>query len=462
MNPSFRLLSAIYRSAWLLQTDTMDMLLPMVTKLQQGIAPQADLQAVVQAANDITNNDDEYESFPYYLRVIDQKGKVHRIESYSKAPEDSVAQIPVRGIMMAEDRMCGPAGTDTITRMVLSADKSTKIKGIVFDMRTPGGQVLGTEVLANAITNCSKPTVVYANGLLCSAGIWVGSAADRIIAAGKTTEIGSIGTMWSYADLKPYYEKMGVVFHEIKADGSEDKNKDFDLAMKRKYDSLRTQRLNPTNEVFHQAIINNRGLSEAQQAEALTGKVYHAEQAISLGLADAIGTMDDAIAYIYAQNKKKSSSNSTNMFGSKKNTTAFTALLAVAALTDTAAITEDMLTAANEELTAAGSPLKINLASSAQAERNVITSQAIKITSLEDMLNKEQSGKIDPAAHTALQGQVSQLTQERDQLAQERDQLKANNADLTERILSTKGKDATQEGADQTGQQAATKKLNYA
>lgn len=60
-----------------------------------------------------------------------------------------------------------------------------------------------------------------------------------------SSAFGSIGVMCSFSDLKPFYEKMGVKFHEIYADQSENKNEAFRLALEGDYTKIRQESLNP-------------------------------------------------------------------------------------------------------------------------------------------------------------------------------------------------------------------------
>jgi ClpP class serine protease len=141
------------------------------------------------------------------------------------------------------------------------------------------------------------------NELAASAGYWALSQCDEIIANGKTAEIGSIGTMATWADLKPLFEKQGVRFHEVYATRSTDKNRMFLDANEGNYEAM-IQELDSVNEVFLSAIQKAR---PQIKESALTGKVYLSTEAKKLGLIDKIGTFEDAIKAI--QNRTKTTKN---------------------------------------------------------------------------------------------------------------------------------------------------------
>lgn len=60
-----------------------------------------------------------------------------------------------------------------------------------------------------------------------------------------SSAFGSIGVMCSFSDLKPFYEKMGVKFHEIYADQSENKTRRFACLLEGDYTKIRQESLNP-------------------------------------------------------------------------------------------------------------------------------------------------------------------------------------------------------------------------
>lgn len=208
-------------------------------------------------------------------------------------PEGSTAVIPIRGEIMKYSEFCGPKGSLELTSNIIDADNNPNISGILLIIDSPGGQVTHTDILAAAIKNTKTPVVAYVEGMAASAAYWIASSANKIIASSDIDKVGSIGTMMFYADVQPYYEEMGVKFHEIYATLSKDKNKDFNDVLDGKYDNYRTGTLDVINKKFHDAIRENRqGISK----DVFSGKTYFANDAIELGLIDEIGTITDAFA----------------------------------------------------------------------------------------------------------------------------------------------------------------------
>jgi len=233
--------------------------------------------------------DDEEDQPEEYAYAINAEGV--RIGSITDAVDNGFAVITLRGAAMKYD-YCGTPGTQSLIKALQQANDNPSLSAIVLEIDSPGGAVDGTEQLANAIKNSKKPVVAYINGMMCSAAMWIGSAASQRIASAKTDTIGSIGTMASWRDTKIYWENQGVKFHEVYATASTHKNLPFREAEKGNYESLITTWLDPTNEEFINAIQEN--LPNADKT-VLNGAAYIAKDAKKKGLIDKIGSFEDAV-----------------------------------------------------------------------------------------------------------------------------------------------------------------------
>jgi protease IV len=217
----------------------------------------------------------------------------YKYDNLESAPSGSAAIIPIVGELMKYDQLCGPVGTKTIGKWIVEADQHPKINAIVLNIDSPGGTVDGTETLENIIKATKKPIVAFIDGMMCSAALWVGSAADIIIASTPHDEIGSIGVMVSFADVQPYYEKMGIKFHTIRAEQSKEKNEVFYQALAGNYDKIKKEMLNPLADAFIETIRTNRPGTTKEQ---YTGKVFFAKDVLG-SLVDGIGNLDYAVNY---------------------------------------------------------------------------------------------------------------------------------------------------------------------
>lgn len=229
---------------------------------------------------------------------------------FDQAPNGSIAVINLSGPLMKNDQFCGPVGTATIAEWAKAIDNNPNFIGAVVKTDTPGGQVFGTEELARVFASTKKPFVAFIDGMTASAGYWVISGCNEIIAGGQTSVIGSIGTMCTIADLSKALENEGITLHEVYATNSTAKNKAYRDVMAGDYSAL-TAELDAYNAVFESNVRANRANAKLKDA-VFTGAHYLSAEAKKMGLIDRIGTMDDAIASVKKLSKKQNTMNTNN------------------------------------------------------------------------------------------------------------------------------------------------------
>lgn len=206
--------------------------------------------------------------------------------------EKHSAVISISGPLFKHDQYCGPVGMDSIGKWIRNLDADPGISSIILKLSTPGGTVEGTAQLGEVIKSTNKPILAFIDEMACSAGYWLASQCDEIVAATTRAQVGSIGVMLSFADMKPYWEKEGVVFHEIYSSLSSDKNKDFKDLLDGKYENYRKDVLDVLANDFISAVKSSREITDES---ILKGRVVFADKAIDIGLVDSIGTLEDAI-----------------------------------------------------------------------------------------------------------------------------------------------------------------------
>ncbi|MCA0229890.1 MAG: S49 family peptidase [Bacteroidetes bacterium] len=215
------------------------------------------------------------------------------LKSYLKAGGGDVAVIPIDGAM-SRYGLCG-YGNEYTARILEKAQDFAKVKSVVLKINTPGGTVDSTEMLADTVKNFSKPIVAW-TPYCASAGVFVASQADEIILEPSVTaEIGSIGVLMVYTDYSKYLEKEGMDVQIFRAEGSEDKA--LINGIEPLTDELKAEiqaDLNACRKAFLGYVKRGRA-GRLKSNEVFSGKMYKKEQAIQLGLADKIGSLNDAI-----------------------------------------------------------------------------------------------------------------------------------------------------------------------
>jgi len=226
---------------------------------------------------------------------VNPKPSAVRASTQSRGVKSGVvAVIPINGVLMKDDQDCGPVGMDTIGNWIKQIDNDASVDAILLRIDSPGGTVSGTDQLAEVVAKTRKPIVAFVDDLAASAAYWIASQADLVIASTKKARVGSIGVMMSWIDVQPMWEKEGVVFHDIYADESDEKNKEFKEIRQKKYENYIKDVLNPLRDDFVLSVKNGRSNKIADDS-IFKGRLEFADKSITTGLVDQIATFDEAV-----------------------------------------------------------------------------------------------------------------------------------------------------------------------
>lgn len=285
----FKLLLNVYNKPWLIEPEAGLRML----ELLQSIGPDfnyAEMRAEERAERPIGRM---MASLAGDITVAPDN--IWDMRSFGGFDGASVAVIPITGALMKAD-FCGTFGTASIANLIEQANATESIKSIVFVFDTPGGTVDGTQRVADVIKTSPKYTVAFVDGMMCSAGYWIGCSCDIIVAGALTDLIGSIGTKVDYVDRSKQLASNGIVIREFTATASVDKNAATKLAIKGDGKRLVQELLDPINNVFLDAVLANRqGKIDPKQENVLSGKVYTSASAKTFGLIDDVMPFDQVL-----------------------------------------------------------------------------------------------------------------------------------------------------------------------
>jgi signal peptide peptidase SppA len=218
----------------------------------------------------------------------------------SEQDERSIAIVNISGLMTKYGSSLSNAGsTVAIRQAVRKAGNDPNIAAIILRIDSPGGTVSGTVDLANEVRTASakKPVYTYAEDLAASAGYWVGSQARKIYANNSTAQIGSIGTYIGTYDYSGKAEKEGIKAVVIKSGNL--KGGGFPGAEITEEQINNWQGIvNKIQTQFSAAVSKGRRLPLSRVNELATGQVYMADDALSFGLIDKIGSFSEMLADI--------------------------------------------------------------------------------------------------------------------------------------------------------------------
>lgn len=218
----------------------------------------------------------------------------------------NVAVIDLTGKLMKQQASMG-GGTSTVQarRDIRAAANDPNVSAIMLRIDSPGGTAAGTRELADEIAAACKrkPVQAYVEDMAASAAYWAASQADKIT-ANPTALVGSIGTYGVVQDLSAMAAKEGVKVHVVRAGAHKGAGTPgTEVTAEQLADMQRI--VDGLNEHFLAGVSAGRRMSLDQVRELADGRAHLADQAKQLGLIDAIGSFDEALASLQLQSTNR-------------------------------------------------------------------------------------------------------------------------------------------------------------
>lgn len=214
-----------------------------------------------------------------------------------------IAVLPLYGVMAQRMNMMTAMSGGTSTQMFEAALRdlvnNPQVKAIIIDVDSPGGSVHGTQELANAIyaMRGTKPIVSVVNSLAASAAYWAISQTDEIVAT-VGADLGHIGVAALLVDRSGEAEQAGVKVMQITA--GKYKHEQAVGADLRPWTDEQVQhaqaRVDEAYSMFVTSVARGRGVRANDVRNGYgEGRVVGAQEAMQLGMADRIATLDETI-----------------------------------------------------------------------------------------------------------------------------------------------------------------------
>lgn len=212
--------------------------------------------------------------------------------------KDGIAVIPVEGALAykpdAFEMLMGVEDSRNVLAMINGAAANDSVGGILLDIDSPGGMVIGGFEVADAVRAAEKrkPVVAWSGGWAASLAYLIASQATQIVAS-RTAQVGSIGAVISIADFTKSLEAQGVKIEQFT-------NKEGTL----KGLGAPGVSLTEAQREHIQARVDSVFLEFKRQvlakrpnvgADSMRGQVFYASDAKPLGLVDRIGSYNFAL-----------------------------------------------------------------------------------------------------------------------------------------------------------------------
>lgn len=187
-------------------------------------------------------------------------------------------------------------GSDLYRNLIRKARLDKNIKAIVFRVNSPGGSALASEEIWREITIAKKvkPVVVSFGDVAASGGYYISCNADSIFAEPNTIT-GSIGVFGIIPNTKKFMNnKLGITFDGVKTGPFADMP-----SAVRPLNTAEKQFIQNTIDTiyttFKGRVAEGRRLSLENVDSIAQGRVWTGQRALSIGLVDKLGNINDAV-----------------------------------------------------------------------------------------------------------------------------------------------------------------------
>ena len=207
--------------------------------------------------------------------------------------------VTVAGTIVDGEAPAGTAGGETIADLLHEASENHDFSALVLRVDSPGGSALASErirraVLSFAETEGDIPVVVSMGNLAASGGYWVATAGDHIMAEPGTIT-GSIGVFSIIPSFEGTLDQLDIGADGVTTTPLSGEPDVFGGI------SPEAQRLlqSGTEDIYRRflsLVSENRDMPVERIAELAEGRVWAGGTARQLGLVDAFGNLDEAIA----------------------------------------------------------------------------------------------------------------------------------------------------------------------
>ncbi len=189
---------------------------------------------------------------------------------------------PVVGVIHLDDAIYSYTASDLIAQIDY-AREHTEIKAVVLALNSPGGTVVDTEAVYLELERLRavKPVVASVNGMAASGAYYLAVGTDYIYAK-PTSEVGNVGVIG-------YLPPVPFIYEDIISTGP------YKLWGSPRDAYLRE--IEMIKQVFYEAVSLGRGDALKVGPEiVLRGQLWTGAEAVEMGIIDAIGTENDAVA----------------------------------------------------------------------------------------------------------------------------------------------------------------------
>lgn len=218
------------------------------------------------------------------------------LPSGSNSGKSEVAVIYAYGDIVGGEGREGEIGSERISRAIRKARLDDDVKAIVLRVNSGGGSALASDVIWREIilSKKVKPVIASFGDVAASGGYYIGCAADSIFVQPNTItgSIGVFGIIPNFQNL--LNNKLGITFDGVKTGQYADiMTTTRPLTAGERF--IIQNDVNHVYDSFITRVADGRKKTKAQVDSIGGGHVWTGNDAVKIGLADRLGSFNDAI-----------------------------------------------------------------------------------------------------------------------------------------------------------------------
>lgn len=317
----------------------------------------------------------------------------------------SIAIVSIDGPMMKyASSLSGGTSTVAIRQQIRSIGNDPTIGGTMVKVFSPGGTVSGNEDLAADLRwlATKMPVHAFIEDLGASAAYWIASQAERL-SVNATGLVGSIGTYAVIEDSSGTAESLKLKVHVVRAGEFKGMGTPGTPVTEDQLKELQ-KTVDALNEHFLSAVEIGRKMTSKQVAKLADGGIHVGQEALTLGLVDAVSSFDEAMAVLADAVSQKAPKKERQTMSQDTNAGPAAATLAElkAAFPSADAAFRESQLEAGATIAAAHQAFALNQRDKTIAEQAAtIEARDIEIATLKASLATEQAARADAEAKLA-------------------------------------------------------------
>ena len=199
-----------------------------------------------------------------------------------------IARITINGIITG----------DRETLKLIDDVAKSHAAGVILSIESPGGTTTGAERLYEHIRKLSekKPVVALVGGMAASGGYIAAMGADRIVAQGNSL-VGSIGVLFQFPNVSKLLDTVGVKMEEVKSSPLKASPNGYEPTSPEARAALAAL-VKDSFDWFKGLVRERRSIEGEALEQVADGRVFTGRQALSLKLIDALGSEQEAVAWL--------------------------------------------------------------------------------------------------------------------------------------------------------------------